>query len=615
VLAWQRRANRVWRRRFLPLAHRQRTIILPLLAVAVIVLGVVGYTRYHLPNGPHPGFWESLYHTIALFGLNGGLSVPPAIPWEFQVARFLAPLLLFYAAVQAIIRISREPFQLATIRALARDHIVIAGLGDVGGRLASAFHDADEYVVVIEADPNHPRLEDFRHRGIRIITGSAVSPRVLAQARLDRARHLVVACGRDALNVDIAAVAESTVRGRDGVLTAFAHLRDLRLWRMLKAEAVAIINEPEFRLEFFNVFVTAARVMLERHPPFDGAAAEPELPHHICFVGLDGVGEELVLSVAGMWRNRASSGQRLPVTLAGPAADEDYAMLLARYPELADIVDLRHHRADIASAAFQSGSVLLDEDGRCTVTRVYISLESDAEALAAALGLHGSPDTMQVPIVVAVTDTDAGTAEVLAGEQGRVAAVEPFGVLSEALTPEIVLRGMNEALARSKHNEYLDLRRQQGTFDPREPSNQPWEHLPEVFKASNRRFADRIGRKLQDGGWGIIPAPLIDVDAPAMALGDEEVEALARIEHDGWVADLLRDGWKPTTGPKDPEHKLHPMLVSWEELSEEERDKDRSPVRELPRMLARAGFELYRQSEGVAAPVQPAREPTAAPAA
>jgi hypothetical protein len=186
-------------------------------------------------------------------------------------------------------------------------------------------------------------------------------------------------------------------------------------------------------------------------------------------------------------------------------------------------------------------------------------------------------------------------------------------VLSEALTPELVLRGMNEALARAKHHEYLGLRREQGTFDAHEPSTQPWEQLPEVFKNSNRRFADRIARKLQEGGWGIVPAPLIDWSAPLMALDEVEIEAMARIEHDGWAADLERDGWRPTTGPKDPDRKLHPMLVSWEELSEEERDKDRSPIRELPRMLARAGFELYRQTDGVV-PGPASGEPDRAPA-
>ena len=67
-----------------------------------------------------------------------------------------------------------------------------------------------------------------------------------------------------------------------------------------------------------------------------------------------------------------------------------------------------------------------------------------------------------------------------------------------------------------------------------------------------------------------------------------------------WVADLLGQGWRRTDGPKDPQRKLHPLLESWEELSEAERDKDRMAVRELPEMLLRAGFEIYREDDQTA---------------
>jgi hypothetical protein len=60
------------------------------------------------------------------------------------------------------------------------------------------------------------------------------------------------------------------------------------------------------------------------------------------------------------------------------------------------------------------------------------------------------------------------------------------------------------------------------------------------------------------------------------------------------VADLERDGWRRTDGPKDPASLRHPLLVPWEELPESERDKDREPVREIPEMLARAGLRVYR---------------------
>jgi hypothetical protein len=45
---------------------------------------------------------------------------------------------------------------------------------------------------------------------------------------------------------------------------------------------------------------------------------------------------------------------------------------------------------------------------------------------------------------------------------------------------------------------------------------------------------------------------------------------------------------------RDDARKIHPLIVGWEQLDETERDKDREPVREIPEMLARAGFEIIR---------------------
>ena len=70
-------------------------------------------------------------------------------------------------------------------------------------------------------------------------------------------------------------------------------------------------------------------------------------------------------------------------------------------------------------------------------------------------------------------------------------------------------------------------------------------------------------------------------------------EDLAKMEHDRWVRDKERDGWR--YGPeRNDEQKLHPLMVPWEELPDEQRDKDRNPMRELPRILGRVGLQIER---------------------
>jgi hypothetical protein len=480
---------------------------------------------------------------------------------------------------------------------LMRNHVVIAGLGDTGSRLATAFNDAGHKVVGIELDPANPNLPGLAERGISVLGGDAGDPLLLRRARISAARYLFTTCGEDGRNVDVAMVAARAVVGYPTiVLTAFVHLVDLALWRALKAEAVVAMDQPEFRLELFNVLDAGARMLLDRHPPFtDGDGNHLDDPH-VCVVGLGGVGEHILVQLATRSRTERAGKARLRVTLAGPAADAALAQVTERHPELEEICELDARPAAVDSSRFQHGGALLDEAGRCDVTRVYVSLEREADALAAALGLHGAPETRGIPVVVAVNDATGGLAQVLRSEGATFAAhVEPFGVLSAALMPDLVLTGTNEVLARAKHEDYLrqELAKPGVKLGDNE-SLQPWAQLPDSLKESNRRFADGVGSILAEAGCAVVPAPLIDPLGPLEGFSDEEVERLARFEHDRWMSDLQRDGWAYTPGPKDPHHKLHPLLVPWEKLGEPEQEKDRDAVRLIPQMLAEAGYELYR---------------------
>jgi hypothetical protein len=64
------------------------------------------------------------------------------------------------------------------------------------------------------------------------------------------------------------------------------------------------------------------------------------------------------------------------------------------------------------------------------------------------------------------------------------------------------------------------------------------------------------------------------------------------MEHDQWVAEKRALGW--TLGPRDPQRKTNPNLVTWQELDEPVRNLNRDSVRQLPQLLNRAGFTAHR---------------------
>jgi hypothetical protein len=155
------------------------------------------------------------------------------------------------------------------------------------------------------------------------------------------------------------------------------------------------------------------------------------------------------------------------------------------------------------------------------------------------------------------------------------------------------LRGANEVLARAKHEQYVRDELTEGNSVDRNPSMRRWDQLPESMREDNRKFADGIGDKLTATGCILVPMSLRDPDEPPFAFTDEEVELLARQEHDRWVRSKLEDGWRYGK-PRNDALKIHDQLVDWEALDETNRNRDRGPVRRLPEMLELTGFRIQR---------------------
>jgi hypothetical protein len=87
------------------------------------------------------------------------------------------------------------------------------------------------------------------------------------------------------------------------------------------------------------------------------------------------------------------------------------------------------------------------------------------------------------------------------------------------------------------------------------------------------------------------PSP---VDTAAVRLPNEVaavLERLARNAHEAWARERLADGWR--WGPRrDEGAKLHPSLVPYDELPEEEKKYDRIAVGETLKALSALGFRI-----------------------
>lgn len=118
----------------------------------------------------------------------------------------------------------------------------------------------------------------------------------------------------------------------------------------------------------------------------------------------------------------------------------------------------------------------------------------------------------------------------------------------------------------------------------------PYEKLTENEKEQNRENVRDIPKKLASSGYIMHPARS---NEPPFGFPGNDLERLAEQEHERWVNYKISSGWQ--YAPKtDKTAKLHQLLVPWNDLPDEEKEKDRLLVRQIPTILAKAGYAVKK---------------------
>ncbi len=611
------------------------------LMFAVAVLGAVGFHFFENPVQPTLTLWDSFWWAMVTVTTIGYGDIFPKTVGGRLIALFLmfggiGTLGIFTAAIAAYF-IRGDGLQLLRLNRF-QDHVVICGLGEKGLLLTKAFRARGRDVAIIEDNETNEFAPTARSLGAIVLYGDAREPSMLRSARLNTAQNLIVVCGDDGVNAEVAAHArdlsqqtsdEGAInakrsngdrrqtkrvgkrgnrrkRERSGTLVCSAHIINPELWYLLREWEMA--ERGSFRLQFFNGIDSAARALLDEHPPFELCDTEktPEdhllNPPRILIVGGGRLGQSLLVHIARAWREMGLACDVLPgdlpkmkLTLLDKNPGRISEILRMRHPELEKVCELETLEMDCSDPEFHRAAFLWDEGRKCRVERVYVCLTDDALALSAALALNAHLRINKVPIVVAMTQ-EAGLSSLLR----RVREVQPqfqtlyaVGLLERACQPDLVLGGIPEMLARALHDKYVEDQEALGNTREKNPLMAPWDELPEEGRESNRTQALAIGEKLQSIGCDIVP--LTDWDAHTFRFSEAEVESMANMEHQRWTSERLAQGW--TYGPRDTQRKTNPNLVAWDKLPDGTRDFNRTLVREIPMSLARAGFQVFRMGE------------------
>jgi hypothetical protein len=351
----------------------------------------------------------------------------------------------------------------------------------------------------------------------------------------------------------------------------------------LAEDAAATLNEPRTRV--VSTATVSARALAAAHPPFLIAKRLGHPRIHALMIGFGQAGQAIARDLIV---NCRTTYLELPrITVIDPQAKALEGVLRVRAPELDQCADTLFIDGEIGGRAVRPNPAVIARDlaagGPLTVA--YVCLTEDVDALSAAATLQSLLRAMyidQPPIFVQLRK-----AQVLGDGGGPgLDALTAFGELDSVLEASEFLSASPDAAARAFCEAYRASLPAAERDDPENRSAFPWDRLDETWRQTNRDVVAHAAAKLASADippdrWsGVAGFPRL-LDGERLFHGHSDLEALARLEHERWMAQRRMDGWRYTTAPaRDQRRRLHPSLQGYDVLTEQVKEYDRVMVRQ-----------------------------------
>lgn len=157
--------------------------------------------------------------------------------------------------------------------------------------------------------------------------------------------------------------------------------------------------------------------------------------------------------------------------------------------------------------------------------------------------------------------------------------------------PEARFAEMIDKIVADKYEVYKARRRAEGKHVYEKYTDQPLD-----LQRSNYAQAEHLPEKVRALGYQLAFAYDSQAFEEVTSFDREQIEVLARLEHERWMDERLSAGWTLDRRQKDsvPEKKLSPYLIDYEELPEKIKEYDRDTARELISLVQSVGLMVVR---------------------
>jgi voltage-gated potassium channel Kch len=525
-------------------------------AVLGFGLGVFGFASFLNETGKTASFFDFLYFGFRLFLFNYDLpgdGVPYATSnTALEIARFLTPATVFYAAIRGVAVSLAQHLSLWRIRNWS-GHAVVIGGGKRGTNLALSLLRMNHRVVVVDHDSGCEYQAHHRYAGARILIGDIRDSEVQERSRLSRAGLVIVVTSSEEINFETSLKAGHHKTEKEVRILTHAPKRFSEIFE----------DRPPFdrqhgvvETRFFNYDANAARKLALEFGASLAARKFPTGAPRLLLIGNTGFLPELLCTLLTQFQFGLCGPPRFTV-LADETERFELRLPLEVKNLLSLVAEIEIIKCD-SHAMLKPQIELLVSNGSFDLA--FIAFSNDLDALQCARQISMTQGSGVHELAVCLRPShNLGE---LFGREPMLPGVHIRDLVQLGCGLDTVVNGSLDARAREIHESYVNSQLKSGRESNCSPFLVPWPSLPESLRAANRAQADNIEIKT------------VQLSQNRSA---EFIESMAEAEHRRWMADRILSGWR-YGNPRDDSRKLHPSIKSYAELSEPEKQKDRDTI-------------------------------------
>lgn len=452
-------------------------------------------------------------------------------------------------------------------------------------------------VVINLPQADQASLDRLWAAGITVLNDDLGIPQALEAAGASRAGLLIAMRDRYDENIVLTRAALSPTLNNPG-LQCKCMIEPLRVRQSFRLEDY-LERISLARVRVFNEAELVARRIVRDHPPEASVATTPR-GVHVLLVGMGSVGQSVLLQLARLGHYR--SELKTKVTLVDQQVKARWRDARAAYPALADWLQVETEETRFENLGQEQFTRWLQDER--PITMVYVCTKNEIANLRISRLLlermrlreaHGGPPAARV---VALDPSGGSVLEEFAtyGDHGGLFHVfsltRASGTAASSPVSGSLLTDTDDAWAKCLHEDYCAGDDQACAQDPsrqKAVANQPWDVLEETYREANRGSADHLEVKLR----AVARILAAHGEAEPSPLDAEEIELLARMEHNRWWAERALNGWSYASR-RDDLLKHHPNMLPYEQLDEPTRQKDRDSVINMMRIVCGTDQVLAR---------------------